>query len=190
MGGPPATLLRLELETQAYHRDADHRWLALVAPDVTRAQYADQLAKAYSVEAPLEAALAYTPHVTTMLGRRARSRLLAQDLFTLDFPMHKVRPHLIAPFANLADALGWLYAIERTARLHDMIRRNITVRVPDVAEAMTYITDPHAAQRWSDLGEVLERVGATDKIIYAAHDAFRCMLDWYIGDEEALRRGA
>jgi len=186
-------LLRLELETHAYHREADEPWLELVSPDVTRAQYADQLARAYSIEAPLEAALVYTPHLASLIGRRARSRLLAQDLFALDYPMGRITPRLIAPFPGISEALGWLYALERSARLFEMVRRNVVARLPEVASATTYISDTFTQVRWRDLGEILDRVARTqrvaDQVIHAAHDAFRCMLDWYVG-EQALRRGA
>ncbi len=178
------TLLRLELETHAYHRDADHAWLQLLMHDVTRADYADQLARAYRFEAPLEAALAYTPHVTSLAGIRARSALLAHDLFVLDYPPTRFAPRLIAPFPSVSEALGWLYVIERSARLYDMVYRNVRLRLPDVPTE--YLDDPGAAARWQELGETLDRVARTpkilDQIVHAAHDAFRCSLDWYVAE--------
>jgi heme oxygenase len=185
------TLLRVELETHAYHRDADRPWLALLAPELTRQQYADRLARIYVFEAPLEAALAYTPYVPSLVGMRARSRLLARDLFTLDVPAAKRVPRLIAPFPSVAAALGWLYVIERSARLLDAARSHVRARLPD--EPALYLHDPEAPARWDGLASILDRVACsprvTDDIIHAAHDAFRCLLDWYVS-EQPLRRGA
>jgi heme oxygenase len=191
MDRPSQTLLRLELETHAYHGDADHAWLDLLQPFVTRAHYAEQLARAYAFEAPLEAALAYTPHIPSLIGTRARSRLIAHDLFALDYPLAKLTPRLIAPFPSVCEALGWLYVLERSARLHDMVHHNIVAHLPDAP--VEYLTDPDAPKRWTGLGIILDRVARSnrikDRIIHAAHDAFRCQLDWYVG-EEPLRRGA
>jgi heme oxygenase len=185
------TLLALELETHAYHRDADEAWLDLLQPLVTRGQYADQLARAYAFEAPLEAALAHTPHIPSLIGPRARSRMLAQDLFELDYPLAKLTPRLIAPFPSVAEALGWLYALERRARLFGLVRHNIRARLP--SPPTEYLADDRAPRRWEKLGHVLDSVArsteVTDQIIHAAHDAFRCQLDWYVG-EQPLRRGA
>ncbi|HEY5949379.1 MAG TPA: hypothetical protein VIV40_27985 [Kofleriaceae bacterium] len=185
------TLLRLELETNAYHRDADQAWLQLLTPFLTRASYTEQLSRAYAFEAPLEAALAYTPHVTSLIGTRARSRLLAHDLFALDYPPAKLAPRLIAPFPSVAQALGWLYVVERTARLHELVLRNVRARLPDAPTE--YLADSGANTRWDSLGQILDRIArsprVTDQIIHAAHDAFRCSLDWYVG-EQSLRRGA
>jgi heme oxygenase len=191
MDPPSQTLLRLEIETQAYHCDADQAWLDLLQPFITRNDYAEQLARAYAFEAPLEAALAYTPHIVSLIGTRARSRLLAHDLFALDYPLVKVTPRLIAPFPSVSEALGWLYVVERNARLFEMVRKNIAARLPDAPTE--YLNDPDAADRWLELGRVLDRVARSprisDQMIHAAHDAFRCQLDWYVG-EQALRRGA
>lgn len=191
MNRPSQTLVRLELETQAYHRDADQPWLDLMTPFLARHQYADQLARAYCFEAPVESALAYTAHVTSLIGTRARSRLIAHDLFALDYSQSRLAPRLVAPFATVADALGWLYVLERTARLYEMVQRNVVTRLPGAPTE--YLSDPDATERWTELGEVMDRVARTpritDQIIYAAHDAFRSSLDWYVG-EQALRRGA
>jgi heme oxygenase len=188
------TLVRLELETAAYHRDADDAWLQLLTPFLTKARYGSQLARAYAFEAPVEAALAYTPHVTSLVGMRARSRLLAHDLFALDYPTGKLAPKLIAPFPSVSEALGWLYVVERTARLHEMVLRNVRHRLPGAPTE--YLQDDDATARWDELGQVLDRVARTpriaDQVMYAAHDGFRCLLDWYVAtaDDQPLRRGA
>ena len=187
------TLLRLELETHAYHREADQPWLALVSPELTRFAYAMQLARAYAFEAPLEAALAYTPHLTSLTGHaRARSRLLAHDLMDLDVSPTRVPPRLIAPFPSVAAALGWLYVVERATRLYPMVRRNVVARLPGAPTA--YLDDPNAPARWQALGALLDRVARSprviDQMVHAAHDGFRCLVDWYVAEYEPLRQGA
>jgi heme oxygenase len=191
MDRPAYMLLRLDVETHAHHRLADRPWLNLMVTSVTRALYAEQLARAYAFEAPFEAALAHTPHAVALVGVRSRSRLLAKDLSLLDYPHSKHGPRLIAPFANAPEAMGWLYAVERSSRLMGRVKTNIAARLPDVPAA--YVDDPAAEQRWRHLEGVLERVARSpriaDQIIHAAHDAFRCLHDWYLR-EEPLRRGA
>jgi heme oxygenase len=194
MDRPFHTLVRLELETAAYHREADDAWLQLLTPFLTHAQYGAQLARAYAFEAPVEAALAYTPHVTSLVGLRARSRRLAHDLFALDHPIGRLTPKLIAPFPSVCEALGWLYVVERTARLHAMVLRNVCTRLPGAPTE--YLCDDDATSRWDELGQVLDRIArtprVTDQVIHAAHDGFRCLLDWYVATEDSipLRRGA
>lgn len=190
------TLLRLELETHAYHREVDQAWLDLMTPFLSRVAYAEQLARTYCFEAPLEAALAYTPHVASLdrdapaLGTRSRARLLRHDLFALDYPLTRVAPRLIAPFPSVCEALGWLYVVERSAQLFDMIRRNVLARIPDAPAE--YLTDGGAGARWEHLGRVLDRVAGTsglrDQIVHAAHDGFRCLLDLDLGEQPLRRR--
>ena len=191
MERPSQTLVRLELETHAYHRDADQPWLDLLDPFLTRLAYAQQLGRMYCFEAPVESALAYTPHMASLIGHRARSRLLAHDLFALDYSQARLAPRLIAPFPTVAHALGWLYVLERSARIFDLVVRNVVARLPGAPTE--YIADPAAPARWTALGDVLDSVARTaaitNPIVLAAHDAFRSLLDWYLG-EQPLRRGA
>ena len=184
-------LLRLDIETHAYHREADRPWLELMTSGVTHASYADRLARAYAFESPLEAALAYTPHVPSLVGTRGRSRLLARDLSALDVPPGRLTARLIAPFPSVAEALGWVYVVERQARLLARVKHNIERRLPGTPTA--YVNDEEAPLRWSELGSTLDRVGRTpriaDQVIHAAHDGFRSLLDWYVSDQ-ALRTSA
>ena len=195
MERPSQTLARLELETQAYHRDADQPWLDLMTPFLTRHQYADQLARAYCFEAPVESALAYTPHVTSLVGTRARSRLIAHDLFALDYSQARLAPRLVAPFPTVADALGWLYVVERSMLLQDGIRRHLLAHLPEVGNAFSYLStyDGRVAERWSVFGKLLDRVGVrpeiANEIVAAAHAGFECVRPWFRHvDQDARRR--
>jgi heme oxygenase len=175
-------LARLEAETHAYHRTADGVWLALLRADVTRQQYGDQLARAYGVEQPLEAALAYTPHLSSILQPRRRAKLLLKDLAALDHAVQPTRAW-IAPFPALAEAFGWLYAIERTARLHAMVCGNVLAHRPELEGATRYLDDRAALSRWRAFDVALERIARNprieDRIAGAAHSAFRTLIDWY-----------
>lgn len=191
MEPPSALLLRLEIETHAYHRAVDRPWLTLMTSGVTAATYGTQLARAYAFESPLEAALAYTPCAPSLVGMRGRSRLLARDLFALDMTPGRVTSRLIAPFPSVAEALGWVYVVERQARLLARVKDNIVRQLPDAPTA--YVSDEEAPLRWSELGSTLDRIARTpriaDQVLHAAHDGFRCLLDWYVGDQ-ALRPSA
>jgi heme oxygenase len=179
-------LLRLDLETQAYHDDADAPWHALNEPSVSRRGYVQHLVRTYGFEGPLEAALAYTPHVADVLAPRMRSGLLAQDLIALDVSPARLAHEplcLIAPFPGLPDALGWLYVVARAARLQHGLLAHVRARHPELAHATTYLAASDAHARWRELGVALDGIARTprieEQVLAAAHGAFRCALDWY-----------
>lgn len=188
-------LARLELETHAYHREADQPWLALLSPGVTRARYIEQLQRAYGLEQPLEAALGYTPHLSSMVAPRRRARLLARDLAVLDVSALAPIPRCwIAPFPSLAEAFGWLYVVERSARLHAMVCGNVIAHLPELGSACSYLNDGTAVSRWRELGSAVDRVARTprieDELLAAAHSAFRVLIAWHGTRRQALRLGA
>ncbi len=188
-------LARLEQETRAYHRDADRPWLSLLAPDLSRGRYAAQLARAYGFEAPFDAALVNTPLLTSVVEPRLRGRLLSRDLFALDYgPLDCLPRAAIAPFASVADACGWLYALERSARLYPMIAGHILLRQPPLETALGYLQDDDAQQRWRELGAALDEIAHTpriaNQILMAAHTAFRTLTAWYAPIADAMRAGA
>lgn len=167
-----------------YHAEADSPWRALLAPDLTRVRYADQLARAYGFEQPLEAALQHTPYVGSILAPRTRSGHIKRDLFALDYGALAAIPRcLIAPFPSLAEAFGWLYVIERSARMHAMIAGHVLARLPQLAHAVTYLADDDAQNRWRQLGTALDRIAWSsrieDQVIAAAHTGMRTLCDWY-----------
>jgi heme oxygenase len=186
-------LARLEAETHAYHRDADAVWLALLAPRLTRGEYAAQLSRAYGFEQPLEAALRYTSHVASMLAPRQRAPLLECDLATLAEPPPLSRCW-IAPFTSVAQAFGWLYAVERSARVLSMVCGNVLATRPDLQLATMYLDDSAAQARWRALGVALDRIARgpriEDPLVAAAHTAFHTVLDWYGVGPSKVRLGA
>jgi heme oxygenase len=186
-------LARLEAETYGYHRDADAVWLSLLSSTVTRAGYAAHLARAYGFEQPLEAALLYTSHVTSMLAPRQRAPLLGCDLVTLREPSPAARCW-IAPFTSVAQAFGWLYVVERSARLLSMVCGNVNASHPELQPATLYLDDSTALGRWRALGLSLDRITRTprieDQLVSAAHTAFHTVIDWYCTRPQDLRLGA
>ncbi len=187
------TLLRLNLETRGFHALADEGWLALLREDVTRLHYTRWLATVYGFEAPLEAALAYTPNLRLVIDLRRRSRtgMVVQDLLSLGLRAGEITelPQCMpmAPFRSPIEALGWFYVVERSTLLHDAVRRHITSRLPEIGIATAYLTAyaGTAGARWTDLGHVLDRAAPTDDMIHdlvaAAHAGFRAFIAWTHG---------
>ena len=199
---PGRALRRLNLETRAHHSAADAGWVRLLAPDVTCQQYVAQLVTTYGFQAPLEAALAYTPNLKLLVDLRQRSRagLLAQDLLELGVKaaglanLPQCLP--IAPFTAPIEALGWLYVVERGALVHEPVAHHLRSRLPEVKDACAYLTayEGVAQARWVELAEILDRTARSERLlddmIAAAHAAFRCLAAWSSDQRLAIARGA
>ena len=187
---PFATLTRLNDETRHHHIDADAPWLAVTRIGVRRQDYIRQLALTYGFEAPLEGALAYTPGLSEVIQLRGRARagLIAQDLLALGLKPSQLSalPHCfsITPFSDIADALGWMYMVERSTLLHDSIRRSLVHRLPEARRASAYLgaADGATAARWPVFGAALDAFAVdeatTQRVVSAADHAFRRWLDW------------
>lgn len=183
------TLVRLNVETRYFHAISDGPWLDLIAQHPTKLEYLQQLVATYGFEAPLEAALAYTPHVEGFIDLhwRFRSGLIAQDLLALGVKPGEVaalRQCMIAPFASVAEAFGWLYVHERASLLHDSVRTELVAQLPDVGRATSALT-AHRGRigvAFDDFGQALDRVARTpaieDRIVSAAIEAFRTLQAW------------
>jgi len=187
---PLSALTQLEMETRAHHDAADAPWLELLLRDVTVEGYIAQLVRTYGFEAPLEAALAYTPRLGALLDLRAhwRAGLIAQDLLALDMAPSTIanipQSPSIAPFATTTQALGWLYVVERSSRIHEVVAEHLERWLPRYAGARTYLCAYRNVreQRWRELGEVLEQAHPSTELIAAAHEAFRTARRWFDGD--------
>lgn len=185
----PTGLLRLNLETRSFHDAADEGWLALTRPTVTRSDYMRRLVTTYGFEAPLEAALAYTPNLKLFVELRQRSRagLIAQDLLALGLRANEISdlPQcLIAPFSGPIEALGWMYVTERATLQHERVRTHLLSRLPFAHDSVAYLSayDGVVSARWSELGHVLDRAirspAHMDNVIAAARAGFRRLIDW------------
>jgi heme oxygenase len=192
-------LNRLDMETRDQHAEVDGYWLDLMASGVTLEQYKALLTRIYGFEAPIESALAYTPHLVIADRReRTRSALIVQDLLALGISPGKITAlpqcDSIAPFDDPAEALGWKYVIERPTQLHSAIKRNVVSRIADVANACSYLSacDGIAAARWQQFGllldDVAKRPGASERMVSAAKAAFDAMIGWFrrVPSEQAV----
>jgi heme oxygenase len=194
------TLMRLDIETRPHHAAADAVWRELLEDhEISEPDYAHRLVRVYGFEAPLEAALAYTPRLASLIDvrRRQRAGLIAQDLMAMDLHPSQVAtlPALaIAPFATPAEALGWMYVVERATSLHAVVRQHLLDRAPRLANAVTYLSayETSIGSRWLELGAALDKAvrddHAIDQIIVAAYDGFRCAIDWYYRGSMRMRR--
>ena len=190
-------LARLDAETRPYHASADGVWRDLIEDSATAATYMHDLVRIYGFEAPLEAALAYTPGLSHVIDvrTRVRSGLIARDLLELGISAAKITalPQcMIAPFATVTEALGWMYVSERAALRHETVRRHLVSRFPQLAGATSFLASAGDA-RWEQFAGALEPYVRTRsqqrQVLSGAQDAFRCMLQWF-GAREAIARGA
>lgn len=189
------TVLRLHLESRSYHADVDASWLGIIDDAIGTTDYARQLARVYGFEAPLEAALAYTPHVQSLIDLRqiGLSGMIAQDLLELGLtpPLVSGLPELmLAPFQSVAEGLGWMYVLERSRVIHATVRMRLASALPEVDRACSYldVSNELASARWARIGELIERVARTPaiehRVLTAAHDGFRQLIAWHRGDEK------
>ena len=184
------TLVRLNVETRSFHEEADAPWNDLMTAGRTRFDYVQHLVQRYGFDAPLEAALAYTPHLDSFIEvtRHFRAGLIAKDLLTLGVRAVEVahlQQAMIAPFASVAEAFGWLYVHERAALLQGAQLTQLLVMMPDVEPATSSLRryDGHVGAYWDDLGHCLYQVSRTpeieERIIAAAKDGFRLLIEWH-----------
>jgi heme oxygenase len=185
---PSPTLTRLNLETRRYHANANESWLALLDAKVDRARYRDQLVRVYGFEGPVEAATAYTPGRVDVGELRPRSGYIVEDLISLGMrpaEIARLPQCLVAPFASQDEALGWIYVVERAAQLHESVFVHLEAKVLGSAKAAVYLqtTAGRVASRWRCVNTALSAFDddrrAQNRIIDAAHAAFRTAIAWY-----------
>jgi heme oxygenase len=183
--------LRLSLATRQAHADVDERWLDLLRPNVAVGDYLGQLVRVYGVVAPFESACRYTPGIEAFLDVRqnARAGLIAKDLLSLGLTPSQVSSipscPAITTFRSVTEAVGWLYVIERSTLLQDGIRRHLLRYLPQVEDAVAYLTtyDGRVAEHWQALGTLLDEVGSTEElaeqVIAATHEGFAAARTWF-----------
>jgi heme oxygenase len=194
------TVIQLNMATRAHHIEADAPWLDLMVPTIGKHGYLNHLLKVYGFEAPLEAAFRYTPGLSALLDLRSRTRsgLIAQDLMRLGMSAVRLAelPQRFTTFASPAEALGWMYVVERSTLLHGGVRRYVTQHVPDASDATSYLAayDGATGVRWSELGGAFDAISPsptiTRQIVRAANSGFRALCDWFRGDESLLHVGS
>ncbi|HEU4614988.1 MAG TPA: biliverdin-producing heme oxygenase, partial [Kofleriaceae bacterium] len=150
--------------------------------------YRTYLQRVYGFFVPLEAALATAPELETVIDAkgRAKSALLAHDLFALGMTMDEVNalPQCtsIPTFRGPAAALGWMYVVERPLRASAVLRGHLATHLgAEMVLASSYLSC-YAGQvgaMWRELGLAMERLASTpaiaDRIVMSAHEAFRAL---------------
>jgi len=184
-------LERLDLETKVFHGPADAGRVALLG-NPTRARYADHLAKIYAFEAPAEERWVRTPGMDSIIDVAPRlfAPLLANDLATLSrFP----DVHPTGAFRGVAQALGWMYVVERGRLMNSMLYRHLVRRLPfESSIAGSYLAGSGSlGLRWQQLGTALDEVARNStmvaQIINGALEAFRMMRQRRPTNEPAIK---
>jgi heme oxygenase len=190
---------RLNSETLPFHAQADADFDILFAPEAPPAHYLMFLTRAYGFEAPLESTLAMTPNLDLMIDLRERQKsgYIAQDLLGLGLRPAEVADVAqcmsIPEFPGAAEALGWMYVVERTTLAHSVIRRHLSTKLPrEIRKASAYLScyTGVVGTRWRQFGTVLDLVGRhpaiADRIVAAAQDAFHCQRRWITNDHASV----
>jgi heme oxygenase len=182
-------LSRLNRETRQDHQLADDDRLAIL-DSTDRAGYATFLTRVHGFEAPLEAALLRTNELDQWLDLRDRGhiKLLRADLASLGITDASQLPRCraICPFDHPAEALGWVYVVERNALLHGVIDRHLRSCVPELLKTSgSYLAGQARSngRRMRDLGAAMDRVArdpaSAERIVAGAKAAFCMQHEWY-----------
>jgi heme oxygenase (biliverdin-IX-beta and delta-forming) len=198
MAHPSWMIDRLDVETRAHHIEADGDFDVLFGDYTSSTDYLLYLTRVYGFEAPLESSLAMTPNLDLVIDLRERQKagFLAQDMLQLG-----LRPSDIAQipqcmripqFRGAAEALGWMYVVERSTLAHSVIRRHLLTRLPrpmSIASSYLQCYSGVVGSRWRLFGTVIDDVcripAIGERVIAAAHEAFRTQRRWLIHDQAA-----
>jgi heme oxygenase len=195
---PSWMMIRLALETKSHHAAADADRLALLE-DATPERYRTFLKSVYCFETRYESALVRAPDVDPRLIRaRSKAHHLRDDLYALgvhEDDLAAMQP-VIPPFRSEAEALGWVYVVERNTLLHGLLRRALWRAMPTTIDrAGSYLGAYGNApgSHYRDLGADLDgaaRRAIPSQMIEAANAAFACQRLWFARAQQAKRRVA
>lgn len=193
---------RLNEETRGHHAEAESDFDLLFETETTPRHYLMFLIRVYGFEAPLESTLQMTPNLELMIDLKERTKAgcVAQDLMALGLRPNEIAelPQCLAipQFKGAAEALGWMYVIERTTLAHSVVRRHLLTRLPrEMRSASNYLSSYTGVvgTRWRKFGATLDDVAhmpeLANRIVAAANEAFRCQRRW-IQQEPQDRRVA
>jgi heme oxygenase len=191
---------RLNEATRAHHADAESDFDLLFGNETTPRHYLTYLVRVYGFEAPLESTLSMTPNLELMIDLKERTKAgyLAQDLIALGLRPAQVAelPQCLAipQFNGAAEALGWMYVVERTTLAHSVLRRHLLTRLPrEMRSASNYLSSYTGVvgTHWRKFGSTLDDLARTpelvNRILSAANDAFRCQRRWIEQDSQDRR---
>lgn len=180
MRDPNWMLDRLHTETRVHHSAADAGRQALLGTKLDRARYTDYLAKLFAFEAPIEMRWQRTPGISRLaaLTPAIVTPLLEEDLARLSRFIDVVPA---APFRSPAQALGWMYVVERGRLLNSMLYRHLAKVLPTETQiAGRYLAASGSlGARWDALAGALDIVGrdaaSATQIVNGALEAFRTL---------------
>jgi heme oxygenase len=184
-------LMKLNLATRQFHADVDEPWLALLDPKVGVADYLNLLVRTYGVIAPFESACRYTTGIGRVVDHHylQRAGLIAQDVMSLGLTPMQVAVIPTCPeltiFSSVAEALGWLYVVERSTLLQDGLRRHLVECLPQVEGATAYLAayDGRTNEHWLKLGHLLDAAAhdpaVEAEVVTAATNAFAICRGWF-----------
>jgi heme oxygenase len=193
------TLALLDRETRTLHGEVDRGWVRLRRDSsTTRDDYLHQLTVTYGFESSYEAACSYTPGLSQAIDLRGRWRsgLIAQDLLALGCTAHDLeamRCYPLAAFQDAAEALAWMYVVERPTLFHADVRDELVSRFVDFARATTYLGayEGTVSKRWAEFGIALDLLCVSDKVckrvVEAADAGFRALIEWQRTSNPTLR---
>jgi heme oxygenase len=169
-------LARLDRETASQGTDAVADRAQLLSPDQT--DYRVALSRLWGFEAAVEGACARTVGLTALLPARSRTHMIAlrADLSALGVTSPSTLPmcHVPDAFESVGAALGWIYALDRTARGHAQLAKKLA-NVP-----ATYLS---AARDLGALGAACDRHSKppplANQVVEAARRAFNEQHQWY-----------
>src|SRR4051812_24994539 len=185
---PPWMLVRLALETATHQTQSDED--RLTALDIANAAgYRAFLVRVYGFEAAVEAALDKVPDIDMSFVRdRAKTPRLEHDLRALGMSPEDIATLPRAgtlTIRSAAQALGWLFVIERHTLLHGLLRRHVERTLGDAARNATTYFQAYGGTpgaRFRELGAALCAYAHTYPpvtIVTAAKEAFRSQRHWY-----------
>lgn len=194
-------LARLNRETRVHHADAELvRGSIAAVTSPTSDDYAQYLRALYGLQAPFEAGIALTPGLDRV-ERRTVAGLIAADLLGLGLSAVEVAElplcFDIQRFDAAPEALGWIYAFDRSAFHMPDVRDQLAIWLPEVlVSAGRYLASFEATrmrERWNALGDALDEVsgdrGVADRIVASAHAAYRCQRAWLANEQRRLKTG-
>lgn len=192
-------LIRLALETGGQHAIADEDRLKVMDAK-TRAEYRAYLVRIYGFEAPVEEAIAKVADLEPeLVQERQKIGRLHADLVALGLTPEVIGWLPAFPAASInvrspAQAIGWLYVLERATMLAGLVRRHITRTLGD-ATATAYLSADGGlpGTRFRALGEALcrhARRASPKAIISAANEAFRAQRQWYLSFPSTFATGS
>jgi heme oxygenase len=179
---------RLTEETRAFQNELDAEAEVMLGGSV--AGYRRFLLQTYGFVVPVERALMASPGLERYFDKR---RLRKQQLLEHDLQAMNVRETTggasVPSLANLHDALGWAYVVERNALTHPQLYRRLAGTIPgEIAFASSYLKcyfggfGSGVGEMWRSFTDDLEAAvweGAqSDRVVDAAKAAYRTYERW------------